>query len=181
MKKERNNVMVMQLNAVGVVRSGIKTPMLTAVESGLSLEEHMDKIKAHYRQVKESVCELIIDPRWEELLDGIEDFSHILVLYWPHLIEPERRNLRKVHPMGRKDLPFKGIFATCSPARPNPVLVSAVPLIARKANVLSVKGLEALDGSPIVDVKPYSESYLRVDNLNVADWMKKIHRELESD
>jgi len=124
---------------------------------------------------------LIIDPRWEELLDGIEDFSHILVLYWPHLIDPERRNLRKVHPMGRKDLPFKGIFATCSPARPNPVLVSAVPLIARKANVLSVKGLEALEGSPIVDVKPYSESYLRVDNLNVADWMEKIHRELESD
>ena len=180
MKKEMDNVMVMQLNAVGVVRSGIKTPMLTAGESDLSLEEHMDQIKAYHRRVKESICELVIDPRWEELLDGIEDFSHILVLYWPHLIDPHRRKLKKVHPMGRRDLPLKGIFATCSPARPNPVLVSAVPLIARKANVLAVKGLEALDGSPIVDVKPYSKSYLQVDNLKVADWMEQIHRELES-
>ena len=181
MKMEMNNVMVMQLNAVGVVRSGVKTPMLTAGESGLSLEEHMDKIKAYHRHVEKSVCELVIDPRWEELLDGIEDFSHVLVLYWPHLIDPERRKLRKVHPMGRKDLPLKGIFATCSPARPNPVLVSAVQLVARKKNILEVKGLEALDGSPIIDVKPYSKSYLQVDNLKVADWMEQIHKELTSD
>jgi tRNA (Thr-GGU) A37 N-methylase len=99
------------------------------------------------------------------------------------LIEPARRKLRKVHPMGRKDLPLQGIFATCSPARPNPVLVSAVPLVAREKNVLKVRGFEAVDGSPIIDIKPYSKSYLQATNLTMPAWMEQIHRELadESD
>ncbi|MFO7714472.1 tRNA (N6-threonylcarbamoyladenosine(37)-N6)-methyltransferase TrmO [Desulfosarcina sp.] len=168
-----------QLTPVGVVRSDIKRPMLTAGESGLSLDERKDSIKAYHRRVKASECELVIDPQWEELLDGIEGFSHILVLYWPHLIDPEQRKLRKVHPMGRKDLPRQGIFATCSPARPNPVLVSAVPLVNRKNNILTVKGFEAVDGSPIIDVKPYSKSYLQVENLIMPAWMEQIHREVE--
>jgi tRNA-Thr(GGU) m(6)t(6)A37 methyltransferase TsaA len=171
----------MTLQPIGIVRSTIKTPMLSAGESGLSLNARMEKIKTYHRQVEDCVCELVIDPQWAELLDGIEEFSHVLVLYWGHLIDPARRNLRKVHPMGRKDLPMQGIFATCSPARPNPVLVSAVPLVARTANVLSVKGLEAVDGSPIIDVKPYSKSYLTVEKLKMPAWMEQIHRELETD
>jgi len=169
----------MQLKPIGIVRSGIKAPMLTAGESDLSLTERMEKIKAYHQRVKEGISELIIDEQWEELLEGIEAFSHILVLYWPHLIDPQRRALRKVHPMGRKDLPVQGIFATCSPARPNPVLVSAVPLVARQGNVLQVKGFEALDGSPIIDIKPYSKSYYRVDNPTMPDWMERIHRDLD--
>ena len=170
----------MVITPVGVVRSDIKTPMLSAGESGLALEERMDKIREYQRRVDETVCELVILPQWAELLDGIEGFSHILVLYWPHLIDPARRNLKKVHPMGRKDLPQQGIFATCSPARPNPVLVSAVSLVARNDNVLKVKGLEAVDGSPIIDVKPYSRNYLQVDNLRSPEWMEQINREIES-
>lgn len=169
----------MILQPVGVVRSEIKKPMLAAGESGLSLELRMEKVKTHHREVEECICELVIDPKWEELLDGIEEFSHVLVLYWPHLLDPARRNLRKVHPMGRKDLPRQGIFATCSPARPNPVLVSAVPLVARNGNVLTVKGLEAVDGSPIIDVKPYSKSYLKVSGLKMPAWMEQLYREME--
>ena len=93
----------------------------------------------------------------------------------------QRRNLRKVHLMGRKDLPLQGIFATCSPARPNPILVSAVSLLERIGNVIKVKGLEAVDGSPIVDIKPYSKSYYSVDNPAVPEWMLQIQRDLEID
>lgn len=181
MENGKKENLSMQLTPVGIVRSKIKAPMLSADEDDLSLRDRMENIKAYHRQVETCVCELVVDPQWEELLDGIEAFSHVLVLYWPHLIDPARRNLRKVHPMGRKDLPQQGIFATCSPARPNPVLVSAVPLVARNGNVLSVKGLEAVDGSPIIDLKPYSKSYLTVDQLKMPDWMEQIHRELEAD
>lgn len=181
MKKDMNSSALMQLSAIGVVRSDIKTPMLSADEADLSLAERMENLKAYHRQIKSASCELVIDPQWEELLDGIDGFSHILVLYWPHLLDPARRNLRKVHPMGRKDLPQQGIFATCSPARPNPVLVSAVSLVARRGNVLEVKGFEAVDGSPIIDVKPYSKSYLEVKDLKMPPWMEQIHREFESD
>lgn len=83
--------------------------------------------------------------------------------------------------MGRKDLPVQGIFSTCSPARPNPVLVSAVPLLERKGNILKVKGLEAVDQSPVIDIKPYVKTYYWVENLSVPEWMITIHKELGID
>jgi len=181
MDGNQNHLLPMQLTPVGEVRSEIKTPILLAGESDIELQERLEKIREYHQQVENNICELFIFPRWVELLDGIDGFSHILVLYWPHLIDPERRNLRKVHPMGRKDLPLQGIFATCSPARPNPVLVSAVSLLERTGNVIKVKGLEAVDGSPIVDIKPYSKSYYGVDNPTVPEWMLQIHRDLGID
>jgi tRNA (adenine37-N6)-methyltransferase len=171
----------MQIHAVGFVKSEIKAPMTEPGEVDVDLKERLDRIRQYHEQLQENVSEVVIFPEWAELLEGIEGFSHILVLYWPHLIDPERRRLKKVHPMGRKDLPIQGIFATCSPARPNPVLVSAVPLLERIGNVLKVKGLEAVDGSPIVDIKPYVWHYYGVEQPRVPEWMKRLHRELGID
>ncbi len=181
MKSNQNSLTQMQLIPVGEVRSEIKTPMLLAGESDIELQERNEKIREHHEKVKHLVCEIVVFPQWLEFLDGIEGFSHVLVLYWPHLNKPESRNLRKVHPMGRKDLPEQGIFATCSPARPNPVLVSAVRLLGRNGAILRVEGLEAVDGSPIVDIKPYVQSYYGADNPTVPEWMIQIHRELGID
>ena len=120
----------------------------------------------------------MIDPGLDGILEGIEGFSHILVLFWPHLLAPEKRAVRQVHPMGRKDILKQGVFATCSPARPNPVLVSVVPLISREGNVLRVKGLDAVDGSPVIDIKPYVEGYHEVENPTVPGWMKRLHEDV---
>lgn len=168
----------MGLTPVGKVCSDIKTPMLMAGESDVELQCRLEQVREYHLQEENASCDVLIFPQWADLLEGIEDFSHILVLYWPHLIDPARRNLKKVHPMGRKDLPIQGIFATCSPARPNPVLVSAVKLLERKDNILRVKGLEAVDGSPVIDIKPYVETYYGADNSTVPEWMIKIHEEL---
>jgi tRNA-Thr(GGU) m(6)t(6)A37 methyltransferase TsaA len=155
--------------------------MLQGGERDLELQDRMEKIREYHRLVKNVICEVVVFPEWEELLDGIEGFSHVLVLYWPHLIKPEGRDFRKVHPMGRKDLPRQGIFATCSPARPNPILVSAVRLLEREGNVLRVKGLEAVDGSPLIDIKPYSPAYYGAEKPLVPEWMSRIQQELEED
>jgi tRNA-Thr(GGU) m(6)t(6)A37 methyltransferase TsaA len=181
MESNPGNWPPMQLSPVGVVRSEIKTPMLHAGEADIELRERMEKTRERHQKVVNAISELIIFPQWEELLEGNEGFSHITVLYWPHLIEPERRNLKKVHPMGRKDLPRQGIFATCSPARPNPVLVSAVPLLEHLGNVLKVKGLDAVDGSPILDIKPHVQPYCWGDRATVPPWMKQIHKDLGID
>lgn len=174
------NLPKVELTPVGVVRSEIKTPKLHATDSGLELREKMDKMREYQKKIGENESELIIRPDLTEILDGIEGFSHILVLYWPHLIDQERRKLKKVRPMGRKDLPMQGIFATCSPARPNPVLVTAVKLLERNGNILKVQGLEAVDGSPIIDIKPYSEHYYGVEKSTVPEWMEQIHREMKT-
>jgi len=113
------------------------------------------------------------------MLKGIEEFSHILVLYWAHLVpEARRKGTSQVHPMGRKDIPKKGIFSTCTPVRPNPILLSPVRLVSRKGNVLVVRGLEALDGSPILDKKPYIKGYHCIEGATVPKWMKRLREEM---
>jgi tRNA (adenine37-N6)-methyltransferase len=171
------NQTTMQIHPVGTVSSPIKDSSLKAGESGLERTENNEKTRENHRRIKETVSDLVIAEEWQELLDGIEEFSHVLVLYWPHLIEPERRKLRKVHPMGRKDLPLTGIFATRSPARPNPILVSVVKIVERRKNILKVMGLEALDGSPILDIKPHIKSYDTLEHPKLAPWMEQIQRE----
>ncbi len=170
-----------QLTPVGEVRSPIKTTMPPPAKDGGDDTARLEKIRLYHEEVQNAVCELVIYAPWVELLDGIEGFSHILVLYWPHLLDPQRRNQRKVHPMGRKDLPLQGVFATCSPARPNPVLVSAVPLLERVGNILKVKGLEAVDGSPLIDIKPYNPSSYRISDPILPAWMIQLHREVGVD
>ena len=166
---------------VGVVKSDIKEPSLGATEHGVELRDHMSKVRQQHQRIKTLVSELEIFPEFDGILEGIEDFSHIMVLYWPHLIPEKRRSLRKLHPMGRKEFPEKGVFSTCSPARPNPVLVSTVRLLSRDGYTLRVQGLEAVDGSPIIDIKPFVKMSHGADNPIVPDWMQKIHRELEAE
>jgi len=178
MANNTNLITEIMLTPIGRVLNDIKEPMLQAGELDLDPSVRMERIKHYYLQVENSLGRLVIQDEWADLLDGIEAFSHIMVLYWPHLVDPKRRQLRRVHPMGRQDIPLQGIFATRSPARPNPVLVSVVRLLGRKGNTLSVAGLDAVDGSPLIDIKPYIKP--RGDELRATapDWMKQLHRDL---
>ncbi|MBA7496071.1 hypothetical protein ES702_06669 [subsurface metagenome] len=164
----------MTLRPVGIVQSETKEPSL-AVRSG---NLHWRGVLEDVKKGRTAISEILIYDDFTGVLDGIEDFSHILVLYWAHFTSEADRSLIKVHPMGRKDLPQKGIFATCSPVRPNPVCVSAVPLLERRGNLLKVKGLDAVDGSPVIDIKPYTPRYYGVSEAKVASWMTQIGREL---
>lgn len=165
---------------VGIVSSEIREPVHSAGDDGISLNEKMAAVQAQHQRIKTLMSEIEIFSEYEGILEGVEDFSHIMVLYWPHLIDEQRRGLRQTRPMGRADMPVKGIFSTCSPARPNPVLVSTVRLLERKGNILRVRGFEAIDGSPVIDIKPFVRMSHGADNPVVPDWMKQIHRELES-
>ena len=150
---------------------------MTGDSDDLCLDQIDEAARERERRIRNLISEIIIEDQYEGILDGIEEFSHVLVLYWAHMADKETRNLVKVHPMGRKDFPLLGIFATCSPVRPNPILVTAVQLVERKGNTLMVKGFEAIDGSPVLDIKPYSPYYYFVRNTRIADWMKQIERE----
>jgi tRNA (adenine37-N6)-methyltransferase len=167
------------LRPVGVVRSKIDAPTFLPFGDD-DPAARMKKARKQHQQIKTLIADVVIAPALEGILEGIEDFSHIMVLYWPHRIPEERRDLRQVHPMGRKDIPLKGIFATRSPARPNPVLVSVVRLVERDGNILRVQGLEALDGSPVIDVKPFTGIYDAPENPSFPDWLKQLHADLET-
>ncbi len=173
-KSEGGLVPEMRLRRVGIVKSPLKEPSLVADSDDLEWRSRVTGV-AESRRV---ISELVIDSDLNGILDGIEDFSHLLVLYWSHRVPPEGRSIIKAHPMGRKDLPLVGIFATRSPARPNTICATVVRLLERKENVIKIEGLDALDGSPIVDIKPYIPFYEAVGEAKLADWMERIHREL---
>ncbi len=159
------------LEPVGVVRSQSKEASWGAGMQALPWQERAARMKAQ----SQSVSEIVIHPDLEGILDGIDDFSHLMVLYWSHLILDKRRKVLKVHPLGSKALPLVGTFATRSPARPNSILVTVVRLVERAGQTLKVTGLDALDGSPVLDIKPYYKDPVRPDELRVPDWMKQVN------
>jgi len=118
-----------------------------------------DQIKKDRKNV---ISEIIISEELTEALDGIEDFSHLFIIFYMHKAFAERINL-KVHPRGRPDLPLVGVFATRSPYRPNPIGLTLVELIKRKGNKIKVRGLDAIDGTPIIDIKPYDPPDLALE------------------
>lgn len=121
----------------------------------------------------EIVSEIIVNSNLTEALDNLDEFSHIIVLYWMHQLPAGKQLPLKVHPMGKSELPLVGRFATRSPSRPNPVGQATVRLLERQANVLKVKGLDAIDGTPVIDIKPYLPGYDSADDAKVPLWIAK--------
>jgi tRNA-Thr(GGU) m(6)t(6)A37 methyltransferase TsaA len=90
--------------------------------------------------------------QYREALIGIEQWSQLLVTCWMHLAE---RDTLLVHPRGDVRAPLTGVFATRSPARPNPVSVYTVELYSIEGTMLHVGGIDAVDGTPVLDIKPH--------------------------
>lgn len=117
---------------------------------------------------EEVLSRIIVDEQYTEALVGIEDYSHVFVIYWGHLSSASQLSL-KVHPRGRQDLPLVGLFATRSIARPNPIGLTVVELLGRDRNILYVKGLDAIDQTPVLDIKPYDYIDLKQE-IAVPQW-----------
>jgi tRNA-Thr(GGU) m(6)t(6)A37 methyltransferase TsaA len=125
------------------------------------------------------VSEIIIRKGLTKALEGIEEFSHVFVLFYMHQVSAKDKKALKVHPRGRMDLPLVGLFATRTPLRPNPVGLALVELLERRENVLVVQGLDAFDGTPVLDLKPY-DNWDAVVNIRIPEWRKKLELEAAS-
>jgi len=125
---------------------------------------------------KTRISHIIIHSELAEALEGVDGFSHLFVLFWLHKIPDEQRKTLKVHPRGRKDLPLLGIFATRSMLRPNPVGLTLVELVKAEGNVLTVRGLDAFDGTSVLDIKPF-DSWDMAKDVRVPSWWTKLDKE----
>jgi tRNA-Thr(GGU) m(6)t(6)A37 methyltransferase TsaA len=111
----------------------------------------------------DAVCTVEVDPRWVEGLSGLETVSHVLLLYW---MDKARRDLVLQSP--RHYTERRGTFALRSPARPNPIAASVARLLRIDGNTLSVVGLDCLDNTPLIDIKPYFASTDSVPDAQVG-------------
>ena len=125
---------------------------------------------------KKVISQLILNEQLIAALEGIEEFSHLFVLFWLNEISDPDRKILKVHPRGRSDMPLLGVFATRSPYRSNPIGLTRVKLLNRKDNVLTVQGLDAFNGTPILDIKPF-DSWDSTEDFKVPKWWKKLEKE----
>jgi len=104
-------------------------------------------------------------------LKGIEGFSHLIILYWIHLRDnEEERQTLLVFPKKHAVNVETGVFACRSPSRPNPIGLCVVELLKFEDCSLTVKDLDALEGSPIIDIKPYIPRADAIPNARVPEW-----------
>jgi tRNA-Thr(GGU) m(6)t(6)A37 methyltransferase TsaA len=125
---------------------------------------------------KTRISQIFIYPEFTEALDGVDGFSHLFVLFWLNKIPDEQRKTLKVHPRGRKDMPLLGVFATRTMLRPNPVGLTLVELVKVEGNVLTIRGLDAFDGTPVLDIKPF-DPWDTAKNVKVPEWWIKLKTE----
>ena len=107
-------------------------------------------------------------------LQGLSGFSHVWVLYWFHENDrPNERAILQVHPRRNPANPLTGVFATRAPVRPNLIGFTCCRIISVKKNILEVEGLDAREGSPVLDLKPYIPGSDALPEAEVPAWLKK--------
>ena len=138
---------------------------------GIVRNDFEEKVPEGYENLP---SEIVLRKGFSDALHRIEENSHIIVLFWMDRVEGKRRKKLKIHPKGRKDLPLIGVLATRTPYRPNPIGVRVVRLLMKKKNLLIVEGLDALNGSPVLDIKPYSLKHDLVNDAKGPLWAKHL-------
>jgi len=116
------------------------------------------------------VSEIELAQSWQAGLDGLEQYSHVIVLYWAHKATDKTKMALRVHYRGEATLPRVGLFASRSPYRPNPLCMKVARLLSVKGSILQVQNLDALDGTPVVDIKPFILTNDAPTDVRVPDW-----------
>lgn len=144
----------MQLDPIGIVKS----PVTEAVDEGWG----------------PVVAEIELEPQYAAGTQGLEDFSHVLVVFLMHraTFDPQRHLIRR--PRGLADMPELGILAQRARHRPCPIGVTAVQLLGVQGGLVRVRGLDAIDGTPVLDIKPYVAAYDRVEAPQEPSWLARL-------
>lgn len=120
--------------------------------------------------------QIVVNQALTKALEGIDGFSHLFVLFWFNEVLNGERATLKVHPRGREDLPLLGVFATRTKLRPNPIGLTLVELVKVEDNVLTIRGLDAFDGTPVLDIKPF-DFWDSPKEAKVPQWWNKLEEE----
>ena len=143
------------MRPVGVIRSTLKDPADAPKQGALADQEAEVVVDPEYLPALARLRERVL-PAGESVYDDEPDrkkTGRIVVICWMHRADRDRLT---VHPRGREDRPERGVFSTRSPHRPNPLSLHTVSLLSVEGNVLRVRGMDAIDGTPVVDIKIHS-------------------------
>ncbi|MFZ0451831.1 MAG: tRNA (N6-threonylcarbamoyladenosine(37)-N6)-methyltransferase TrmO [Desulfatiglandaceae bacterium] len=138
------------------------------VQIGVIHSPYKDKSEAPFQgRFKQDTSTIEVFEEYESALKDVETCSHLMILYWQD--KGDRKKLQAKTPWGEE---IHGVFATRSPNRPNPVAVCVVDLQKRDGRLLTVNSMDAVDGSPLIDIKPYSAKVDCIPDA-VVGWNKE--------
>lgn len=121
----------------------------------------------------EDLSTIMLDESYSGGLKGLEDFSHVIVLYYLDKASFDKEKHLQRHPQNRDDMPLVGIFSQRGKDRPNKIGMTSVKIVSVGENMLTVKGLDAIDGTPVLDIKPYYPVYDKKDAV-VPEWVNRL-------
>ncbi len=156
--------------AVGRVRNDLTEPTLRMVDGDLQRDPD------DFEDRDSMISDIVMEPEFEDALDGVEGFSHLIVVFLTERASPGQC---KVHPAGMVDVDRQGIFATRSPVRPNPIAITTVRLISREGSRLRVTGLDSIDGSVVLDIKPHIPQYDAPVDARLSPWMMELRERFD--
>ncbi|HSM67697.1 MAG TPA: SAM-dependent methyltransferase [Ilumatobacteraceae bacterium] len=120
-------------------------------------------------------ADIVLDDRFpDDATAGLEGFSHIDVIFHFDRVDPDRIHVGARHPRNRSDWPAVGIFAQRAKARPNRLGLTTCELVAVDGRCLRVRGLDAIAGSPVLDIKPTMEEFLPRGELRQPAWSREL-------
>ena len=144
----------MQIEPIGIVRNGVRE----------AVDENWGAV----------VSEIILRDEFAGGLKGIDDFSHVMVVFQMHAAEFKSDCHLVRRPRDQEDMPLLGIFAQRARHRPNPIGVTTVAVERIEGSSLVVTGLDAIDGSPVLDIKPHVPVYDSAPKPSVPEWMGRL-------
>lgn len=150
--------MPIQLEPIALVRGGRTEP----------LDDHWGDVQAT----------IVLDERFPaEALAGLTDFSHLVVVYHFHRVDPAKIETSARRPRGNPSWPLVGIFAQRGKNRPNALGVSTCEIVSASGREITVRGLDAIDGTPVLDLKPYLSGFAPRGDVREPSWAREIMAE----
>lgn len=124
------------------------------------------------------VSEIVLLPDFgEDSIRGLEDFSHAEIVFHFHRVTDDEIVSGARHPRGNRSWPLVGIFAQRGKARPNRLGLAIVRIVSRTGSVLTVRDLDAIDGTPILDIKPLMREFLPVGEVRQPEWATELMKD----
>ena len=127
------------------------------------------------RGAKDTIATIEIKKELQDALKDLDGFSHIYLIYYFHKVKKPKL---QVVPFNDKTNTKRGVFSTRTPMHPNSLGLSIVELVEVKENIVTIKGVDIVDGTPIIDIKPYIENFDKIDIPTKSGWMQSSNEEV---
>ena len=121
----------------------------------------------------DDISSIVLDEQYVSGLKGLEDFSHAIILFYLDKAEYIKEKHLQRRPQNRDDMPLVGIFSQRGKDRPNKIGMTSVEIVSVTDDTLVVKGLDAVDGTPVLDIKPYYPAYDKKE-ATVPEWVERL-------